>query len=176
MKLFLATVFLVLVYGCENDLSKVRSFSKQEEVNADIVNNISMVYYEMGDRRAVIIAPLMRKQSRPEPMLIFPKGTQIFFYDNGKEACSLKADYAANNTKDKELKVTGNVFISNNKGESLSCDEMIWNEQQKIIYALGLVTLLTKKEKIKGYNFYSDETFSNYSLQKITGVFSIKEK
>lgn len=176
MRNIIVLLFFTLCISCENDLNKVRSFTGKEEVNADVVDNISMVYYEEGQRRAVIISPELRKQFKPEPKMIFPRGTQIFFYSNGKESCRLKADFAENNPQLKELKVTGNVFISNDKGESLSCEEMTWKEQEKIIFAKGMVILNTEKERIKGYNFYSDETFSNYTLQKITGVFSIKEK
>jgi LPS export ABC transporter protein LptC len=176
MKGIVGVLIYVLCMSCENDLNKVRSFSGQEEVNADVVDNISMVYYEEGQRRAVIISPELRKQFKPEPKMTFPKGTQIFFYNNGKESCRLKADFAENNPQLKELKVIGNVHISNDKGESLSCEEMTWKEQEKIILAKGAVILNTEKERIKGYNFYSDETFTNYTLQKITGIFSIKEK
>ncbi len=176
MKFVVYICIALLHIACENDLNRVRSFSGQEEVNADIVDKISMVYYEEGQRRAVIVAPILRKQFKPEPKMLFPKGTQIFFYNEGLESCRIKADYAENNPQQKELVASGNVRIVNNNGESLSCEKMVWNEQQKIIYADGMVVLKTKNEHIKGYNFYSDETFSNYSLQKVTGVFSIKEK
>lgn len=174
--LILLYFYVFFFTSCQNDLNKVKEFNSKESIDADVVTNISMVYNEKGNRRAIIIAPEMNKQNMPEKKMIFPKGVQIFFYDNDKQVCTLNAGYAENNILKKELIASQNVKIKNIKGETLSTPTLTWYEQTKKIIAPQSIDLYTQTEHIRGINFISDETFSNYTLEKITGVFSIKEK
>ena len=68
-----------------------------------------------------------------------------------------------------------NVEVVNIDGDTLKTEELIWDQKKKKIYSNTFVEIRTKSEIIYGEGLEADETFSNYTIKKITGTIQIDE-
>jgi precorrin-4 methylase len=67
-----------------------------------------------------------------------------------------------------------NVEVINAKGEKLNTEEIIWDEQKKIIYSNAFVKISTGDEIIWGIGMEANEDFTDYVIKKVTGKVKVK--
>lgn len=165
----------IFFLSCETDLEKAKELSNTDDANVDIATNVRMKYKEEGNLVVVISAPELRRYFRNADKLEFKKGFLLEFYEKGIVTCTIAAGYGMRDDNLKQMKASGGVKIINRSGERVDTNEMIWDEVRKKISADGKVVITTPHDKITGYGLLSDETFSNYTLQKIVGVVSVED-
>ena len=66
------------------------------------------------------------------------------------------------------------VVVINNKGEIMNTDELIWDEDKKIIYSNSFVKIRTADEIIYGNGMTANENFTGYVIKNITGTIKVK--
>ena len=64
--------------------------------------------------------------------------------------------------------------VVNQKGEILNTDELIWDEDKKIIYSNSFVKITTPDEIIYGNGMTANENFTDYVIKHITGTIRVK--
>jgi Lipopolysaccharide-assembly, LptC-related len=64
--------------------------------------------------------------------------------------------------------------VINAKGEKLNTEEIIWDEQKKIIYSNAFVKITTGDEIIWGIGMEANEDFTDYVIKKVTGKVKVK--
>lgn len=82
------------------------------------------------------------------------------FYAKDGSVANLKADSGVYGSKSKDVKLTGNIKVTNSDGAVLTCEEMHWLNKEEILAAIGKVSavredvLLTadRVESADGFN------------------------
>lgn len=161
--------------GCENDMAKVQELIKQEQVQVETGRDVEIVYSELGNIKARVIAPRMDKHYGDEPNTEFPEGLTVYNYGDSLELVSkMQANYGINYEKKEEILVRDDVILVNTEGEKLNSEELTWSRAKKKIYSDKFVKITTPEEIIVGEGFEANEDFSEYTIKKITGRFSVE--
>ena len=166
---------LMVWSSCENDINKARKLANTDDVSVDIATNVKLKYKEEGRMVVVISAPELRRYFRNENRVEFPKGFKLEFFDRGSPTCTIRAGYGIRDESNKQMKASKGVKVVNRAGERVETEEMIWEELKKQIRADGKVKIITPDDILYGQGLLADETFSNYTLKKITGVVSVDD-
>jgi LPS export ABC transporter protein LptC len=99
-----------------------------------------------------------------------------FMQKPGQVTSTLRSNYAMQD-KRKELYIArGKVEVNNIlKAEKLETEELYWDRYKARIYTDKFVKITTPNRVITGQGLESDQSFTNYTIRKITGVFDLEE-
>jgi len=172
---FIGLVAFSLLVACENDLETVKALATIEDTKVDIADSLRLVFSENGLVRAVITSGKIKKWNPPNNKTEFMDGLTVTFYQKGEQVSIVTAAYGITDDATKEMKVSGNVVMENNRGEVLKTASMTWDERNKRIRAEGGLSVRTPYEVAYGAGLDSDEDFSNYTIQRIRGIFSVDD-
>lgn len=161
--------------GCENDMAKVQELIKKEQVQVETGRDVEIVYSELGNVKARVIAPRMDKHYGEEPSTEFLEGLTVYNYgDSLKLVSKMQANYGISYESKEEILVRDDVILVNTEGEKLNSEELTWSRKKKMIYSDKFVKITTPEEIIVGEGFEANEDFSEYTIKKITGRFSVE--
>jgi len=95
-----------------------------------------------------------------------------FFNEEGKHITTLYSDSAIVENISNNLKAFGNVTVVSDSGFTLKSNEILWNNQYKLITSEDSILLTDKfNNKIRGIGFESDMDLTNYKIFKFIGSF-----
>lgn len=169
---------MLLLASCrDNDLRKVEDVIKAGSVPTEVSTNIDLIYSDSAVIKARLNAKeMIRYLSETNPRVEMPKGVHVKFYDAyGKVNSSLRADYGIRFMNKNLTKVTGDVIVVNLAGDTLSTEELYWQEDKERIYSEKYVKVTKKDEIIVAEGFESDTKFENYKFTKVKGIISVKQ-
>ena len=69
-----------------------------------------------------------------------------------------------------------NVVLKNDQGERLDAPELVWDEKTREIYTDRFVKHTRDDRVIYSYGFKSNESFTRYELQAVSGKMSAEEE
>ena len=164
-----------LLASCEkNDLKKVAGFTGKDTIPSQIANDITVIYSDSAKVKARLTSPKMIQYITGDQNTEMPIGLKVLFYnDSLKAVSSLRADYGIRYPAKYLIKVTGNVVVSNTKGDTLHTEELFWDENRNIIYSNTFVKVKQPDKVILAEGFNSDVNFLHYTFKKVRGTFSI---
>ena len=139
--------------------------------NVEEAKDIEVTYTDSSRLVFIMKAPLSRRKlDRFTTEEEFPEGIEVTFYDRtGVPRSWLKADYAVRDQVNKKITVQKNVVLRNDVGEQLNAPELIWDEKTKEIYTDRFVRHTSAERVIYSYGFRSNESFTRYELQSVSG-------
>ena len=176
MRRFIFYFVLLLFASCEARLDAVRELNSGRNRSNESAEQISLIYTDSGRLKARLFAPILERYHQTKPYLEMPKGLTVIFYtENEKPESFLKADYGIRYESERRTEVKRNVIVVNSKNDTLTCENMIWDEMNHKIWSANPIKIKQKTEVLYGVGFESDETFNNYKILKPTGSFQIKE-
>ena len=182
---FLFTICVLLsIASCTNDLAEVKSISEPNDFSLEIGENIEMLYSDSAIVRVRILSPLLKRYTtRQESYDEFPNGLHVeFFKENQKVTSWLTADYAIRKDKDSKIYVENNVVLYNKRNEKLFTDELIWDEENEIIYTNKVVKIVQPAlgDTSLGFGFRADQEFTRFeflrSYSAIKNIDDLAEK
>lgn len=104
----------------------------------------------------------------------FSDGMELLFYNNnGAVESRMTARYATVVENSNEMTARDSVVVINEKGERLDTDELIWDEQKKIIYSNSFVKITTADEIILGKGMTANQNFTDYVVKSISGTIKV---
>jgi LPS export ABC transporter protein LptC len=172
---FVGLVFLLLLASCKNDLGEARLITSRANVNIENGKEVVINYSDKGIVRIKAIAPTATRFNKEKPYLEFSDGIKILFYNAARELEStLTAKYATAYENSHSMTARDSVVVINSKGEILNTDELIWDEDKKIIYSNSFVKITTPDEIIYGNGMTANENFTDYVIKHITGTIKVK--
>lgn len=169
---YVVAVLLCIQYlACSNEIKEIDSFINERiRTQVETGKNIRIIYSDSALVRVIVHAPVMeRYTSFTEPKDEFPKGILVEFLDVNKKVFSwLKADMAVRDELKKKIIAKGNVEFYNDRQEKLETPELIWDEQEKIIYTDKLVriTQAEKGDTTYGFGFRANQDLSRFEIRK----------
>ncbi len=156
-------------------MEEAKLITSRANVNIEHGTNVQINYSDNGVVRIQASGPTATRHNTEKPYLEFTDGIQILFFDaNHAIESKLTARYATAIENSKSMTARDSVVVVNNKGEHLNTDELIWDEDKKIIYSNSFVKISTADEIIYGNGMIADENFSNYTIKRITGTIKVK--
>lgn len=170
----LAGLFFAL-QGCINDVEEARLVTSRVNVNLEKGEDVTIRYSDNGIPRITAHGPTVIRHSGGEkPYLEFSDGiTLCFFTAEGDTESTLTARYATAVENSREMIVRDHVVVINQKGERLDTDELVWDEEKKIIYSNSFVKITTANEIIYGKGMTANQNFTDYVVKSISGTIKV---
>jgi hypothetical protein len=164
----------------EDDLKKANAISaKKITFTRDRTLGVEIIYSDSARVKAKGTAPIMDKVTPSsgtgyEEMI---KGVNIdFFNPNGTISGNLVCDYAIRKEEIKQTIFRKHVVVKNDKGDTFSSEELIWDEAKKIFYSNQRVFVKGVDGSIgDGINFKAPQDFSTYEMETGSGQLNMRE-
>ncbi len=169
-----AVFILFSIYSCENDLDKVKLYSKGQVIPTETARSIKIIYSDSAKVQVEITAPILDHYSTENPYIEMPKGLNAIFYTERMEVKSkLTADYGVRYEREQKMEARKNVIVTNEKGDKLNTEHLIWDEKKQKLLSNEDVKITTKDEIIFGKGFEANEDFTKYKIFNLKGTISI---
>lgn len=159
----------------ENDIATINAIIKDDEVGVEIADSVKLIYKENEFIRAEITTKTVKRFIESQNKLEFSDGLVVKFYEGLQLSSVLTANYGILDDVKQTIEVKGNIIMQNYKHEVLKTENLVWNLNDKTIYAKDKITIKTPYDVITGYGLQSKEDFSNYSIKRVTGIVSYNE-
>ncbi|MCX2432308.1 MULTISPECIES: hypothetical protein [unclassified Pedobacter] len=171
---------LFMVACGEDDLKNANAVSaKKITFTRDRTLGVEIIYSDSARVKARGKAPIMDKVT-PSAGVAYEemiKGVNIdFFNPKGTIDGNLVCDYAIRKDEIKQTIFRKNVVVKNNKGDTFSSEELIWDENKKIFYSNQRVYVKGADGSIgDGINFKAPQDFSTYEMETGSGQLNMQE-
>lgn len=176
-RLVLSCLFVFSMVGCVNDMNEVAAILEPAHLPVEEGDNISMIYTDSAKVKVRVEAPRLERYTGDDPYLEMPAGVHVRFYrSDGNVESELTADYAISYEKSNVMTAKKNVVLINTNGEKLNSEELNWSEKDHRIFTEEFVTITTEDEVIYGHGFESNEDFTKYKINKISGTIQIEDE
>ena len=167
----------MMLFSCENSISTVQEFAKNDTLPMLTANNIEYERTDSGYLQIVLKSPLMYKFEGKEPYIEFPEGFEVTFYnDSGMQVSFLRANYGVSYEKQKMLRARNDVVVINfEKEEELRTENLVWDQRRKIISSNTFVKITSPDKVIFGDSMWANESFSKREIIKFKADIEINE-
>lgn len=175
-KKFLYILITLIFASCVEEKIKppVGSISDSTRMPSQESWNSKVIISENGILRAILFADHITVYDDERIRLL--EDVKIDFYDEYKhKTTTLTSDKGKVDDKTKNLYALGNVVAVSDSGDTLWTDELMWNNKKEKITTDKFVTISTKKERIEGYGFESDQHLKNYVVYNISVITKSEE-
>jgi LPS export ABC transporter protein LptC len=169
---------MLLLQGCENDLKKIKEISaKQVSQPIEITTGVEITYSDSAIVKAIMTTPLLVEHSVKKSFDIMPKGVKVVFYDKEqKETSTIIADSGVYKKTENLIEFYKNVVATNTLHETYKSDELIWDQDKKILYSDKPVQItMSNGDIMNGVNFKSDDKLTHPNMAQSTGIFNVTE-
>jgi LPS export ABC transporter protein LptC len=173
---FIAAIIFSLG-SCTNDLKDVMALPSNKKSPSQIGDSITLLFTDSAQLKIVLKANrmLVFTKNVVEPFTILPKGLFVTFFDNEEKISStLKANYGIRYDLSKKMEAKYAVEVVNKSGEKLETERLIWDEANKTIYTDAFVKITTADQVIMGKGLKSNQDFSKYQINEVTGTINLK--
>jgi len=174
-------VFLMLlatISACVVDEADLSRYTSSAIENVEEARDIEVVYTDSSYTVFILKAPLSRRvYQRHAVTEEFPEGIEVTFYDKSRQPRSwLTSEYALRDQANWTITVQKHVVLRNDNGERLDGPELIWDEKTKEIYTDRFVRITRADGSVVySYGFKSNEGFTRYELNAVSGDMNIEE-
>jgi LPS export ABC transporter protein LptC len=173
---------MLLVASCENDINKIKEISAKElEKPLDQTDSVDVIYSDSAKVKLRLTTPLLIEYNdtakNAVPYKTTPKGVKIILFDSlARQAVTIVADSGIQYPTKKLMEFHKNVVATNSQGETYKSDELIWDQDKKVIYSNKPVHLtMSNGDPMDGSGFTSDERLTHPLLKQSTGIFTVDE-
>ncbi len=173
-----ATGMLALIASCSNDKKEfVNRETDGELVPTMMTRNVETLISDSGITRYRITTPLwLIFDEAKQPTWKFPDGLHLEKYDNFlRRDASIDAD-SATYFKDVDLwRLDGRVYIVNTAGEKFLSEQLYWSNRDHKVYTDSFIHIERHDRIIEGYGFVSNDRMTNYSVNRVSGIFPVSD-
>jgi LPS export ABC transporter protein LptC len=157
--------------ACENKLEEIKAFSSSENLPVLEAYDFETHFTDSGQMRFTLKTPkLLRYENDGEAYVEFPEGMELVEYDaQNRIISSLKSDYAKQFVKDQKWEAKNNVVATNQAGDTLKTDQLIWDEKNEKIYSDVFVEIIREDQIMTGIGFTSDQDLNNWKIKDPKG-------
>ena len=163
------------LFSCKFDPNEAKLIQSRPNVNLEKGKDVEITYSTDGVVKIKAIAATATRFVKEKPYMEFSDGIKIMFYNaEHKVESTVTAKYATAYENSHSMTARDSVVVINNKGEILNTDELIWDEEKKIIYSNSFVKITTADEIIYGKGMTANQNFTDYVIKSITGKIKVK--
>lgn len=174
-QILLTCLLILSLAACEEPISKVAESTKIYDPNVETAQDVEMIYSSEGETKVKVTAPLLvTHNDKKEPTTEFSEGLKVVFYNsNLQERSRLTADYAIRYEKKSKVFIRDNVRIISPQNELIEAEELVWDDKKQEMTSDKKVTITTDDEKITCYRFWSNQDFSVYEMDSVSGIVKV---
>jgi LPS export ABC transporter protein LptC len=168
----LLVCFIGLAYcQCVNDVEKIKAFDPSDILPVVQAENFETTFSDSGIVRFYLKTPeLKRFESSESSFVEFPKGVLLIKYNQDKQVIStISARYAKQFVKERRWEAKNDVIATNNVGDTLKTEHLIWDEAAGRIFNNEFVKVIRPDQVISGIGFEADQTLSNWRIRNPKG-------
>jgi LPS export ABC transporter protein LptC len=172
-------VAVLLTSACENDIKKIRQLSaNQVNMDVDTVHGVNVIFSDSARVKFQILAPLLLQHTGKVEYNVMPNGVHINIFDRDlSQMGTLTADTGIQKPADNKIEFHKNVVARNYKGETFHSDELIWDQNTKMMHSNKPVQItMPNGDIVNGIGFSSDQSLGHWNMAKTNGIFSVDEK
>ena len=168
---------MVMLFSCENSITTIQEITQTDTLPVISAYDIEYERTDSGYRQIVLTSPHMRRFAGSDPYSEFPEGFKVTFYDTaGKANSFIQANYGITYKKRKTMHARNNVVVRNfDTEEQLNTEDLIWNQNKKMIYANTFVKITTPDKVMYGDSLQAHESFKDREIYNLTGVIEFVE-
>ncbi len=173
-KLLLFLIIPVSFFVSCQDKTDTKNETLQEYTGPVMeIENLTVTLSDSGRTTIKLTTPKQLKLKNEDE--IYPKTVYVTFYDkNGVQYSTLRGDSARFYKETNQYVITGNVFFFNRLAQQSMSSELInWNPLTRKISTDKRITINTPTEKITGIGMTADQDFTNYTLNRVSGIFQV---
>lgn len=160
--------------------------SKKEFVNITIDHettptmktfDVETMISDSGIIRYKITAPTwLVFDEAQDPRWNFSNGLHLEKYDNDLNIdATFDCDSAKYLSQRKLWQFTGSVHALNVAKDRFDTELLFWDQQDKKVYTDSFIHIEKSDRIIEGYGFVSNETMTDYYINRVSGIFPISE-
>lgn len=168
---------ILMLLGCENDLSDINRIYASQASNSEIISGVEILYSDSARLKVRITGDtLQRFLAPPNIRDVFTHGVKFEFYDDlGRISSILTAKKAVRDYQRQLVVCTDSVIFKGANHEELFTNELIWDESKELIYTDKFVRLSRPNEVVYSYGFKSDQKLERYELTAVSGILDGKQ-
>lgn len=173
----ISVLWLLLLAACHSDIEKIKIVTQDDSYPTEKGVNIEMTYTDSGIIKARVFSPLIERYEKEKPYTEMKKGLTCYFYNTSTRRAEsmLRARYAIRYQLEKRTEAKDSVMMVNTKGDTLTTEQLIWDEEKHRIYTDKFFTLRKPDEILYGDGFESNEDFSSYKIFKLRGTIKLDD-
>ena len=139
--------------------------------------NIDVLFSDSGRIQAQLTSSLMNRYNGESPWLEFPEGFKVLMFDSVRQTAStISGNRGIRRENAHTMEAWGNVVVRNEKkNEQMNTEHLIWDESKHKIWSDVKVKITRPDQILYGTQMESNETFTHYSIQGITGEMVVKK-
>lgn len=174
----LLVLFCMLV-GCRRRDMRLRTEAVSDRAAIPVLeaNDVATIISDSGVVRYRIKADKWKIFDKADtPYWEFPDGIYLEKFNLDLEAdATVEADYAYYNEPAQRWMLRGNVHAMNLDGEHFETPLLYWDQQTESIYSDSSIVITREASIVKGVGFRSNQSLTQYTILRPTGVFPLKE-
>ena len=176
--LFAIASMSMFTIACENDLAKVDAISaKIAEKPVETSKEVEMIYSDSAKVKARLTTPLLLQYKTEKPYDELPKGFKVEFFNVQTQEiqATLTAKYGIRKFGERQIEARDSVVVINKKGEKLTTERLVWDENKRIIFSDKFVKIVSADKIVQGYGFEAPEDLSVYKFKKLSGEVALNQ-
>ncbi|MBI5403884.1 MAG: LPS export ABC transporter periplasmic protein LptC [Ignavibacteriae bacterium] len=169
----ISVIFLLFVIfsACESKVEPPRTDLKSGEIPDQESWKSSVAFSDSGNVKAILNAGHISVYNSKAYTLI-DSGAVVDFYKAGEKVSTLTGKRGKVLDATKDIEMYDSVVVVNKEGSVLRTSKLYWNNKLQKVSSDVYVKITTPKEDIEGIGFESDQNLKNYTIYKVTGVFT----
>ena len=171
------TSFSILFVSCSGDMKDIERFERQNPPDQEI-KDAHIRRSEQGRLQVKIDAPLITRYTTPSAYTVYPRGVDLRFYDEQKHLkTTIHANRAVSYDDRNIMKASDNVVVIDyTNGDTIYMEDLIWRDDEDIIFSNHPVRAVNGKRITYGDGFSSDEQLGNLRITRQRGMIEFNDE
>lgn len=173
-----AFALIFATISCSSDKKELIDITVDNEVVPTMsTHKVETLVSDSGIIRYKITAPSwLVFEEAEEPRWNFNQGLQLEKYDNNhKIDATFECDSAIYLSQRRLWEFIGYVNMTNVAKERFETEHLYWDQRDKKVYTDSFIHIEKSDRIIEGYGFVSNETMTDYSLNRVSGIFPVSD-
>lgn len=178
-RIILLVLLALVIVGCKPRDVRLRAAAVTDRKATPVLQatDVNTIISDSGIVRYRIKAPTWQIFDKADtPYWEFPDGVYLERFDENLEPdATVEADYAFYNEPAQRWLLKGNVEALNLEGERFETPLLYWDQKSESVYSDSSIVITRESSIIKGVGFRSNQSMTQYTILRPTGVFPIKD-
>jgi LPS export ABC transporter protein LptC len=172
-------LFIVIVLAaCTNNMQSVNAIVDKQSLDTESADSVTLYFSTNGFTKAVLRSKTFKHVLNAQPPYVdMSNGLRVEFYNEaGQPTSVLTAKRGRYFEADNNVLVRDSVTITNKeKGETLTTEELIWNDKKQLFFTEKYVTITTPTQIIHGDGMEANQDFTYYKIINPNGVIAVEK-
>jgi LPS export ABC transporter protein LptC len=168
---------LLWATSCVNDPNDIKALTGKGYLQEDRATDVTAIYSKEGKIKARLFAhQYIRNESAKPPFIDMYKGLKVEFYNDSTQIEHiLTADSSRYYEAQGNVLVWGNVKIVSRNGDTLTTQELVWNQSIEKIYTEKQVRIATGTDVLFGNGLEANQDFTWYHITNPQGSVAVNK-